>query len=301
DWDGPPDAMGDSVPLRLAGALHALVRRGRVPDLAKLYPPHALPDVETLTEAALTAIAYADAEIVEWLSLPPQTNEVGRSGALYPGLMAIAAETGLPVQLFEIGASAGLNLMLDRYAYKFGDRAAGDVTSPVTLRPNFSGSLPAYTEPRITSKRGCDRQPIDVSEAIHRERLLAYIWPDQPERIARAEAAIALWRAHGPKIERRDAADWCEDIFAKPGDPGNTRVLFHSIAFQYFPDQAKARIATAMETAGRAATNDMPLAWLTFEQRDDAGPHLTLRTWPGDRFRVLARADAHVRKLQWFG
>ncbi|MBP0650232.1 DUF2332 family protein, partial [Mycobacterium tuberculosis] len=111
DWPGArPDAGGDSVPLRLAGALNGLVRAGRLPALARLYPPTALPDPETFSAALLAAIREADADLLPWLESAPQTNEVGRSVQIFAGLSVLAAETGLTLALYELGASAGLNL-----------------------------------------------------------------------------------------------------------------------------------------------------------------------------------------------
>ena len=208
DWQGPPDARGDSVPLRLAGALHALVRRGRLPELAKLYPPNANPALADLTDAAMAALREADDEINEWLRHAPQTNEVARSGVLYPGLMVVAAKTKLPLALFEIGASAGLNLIPDKYRYHLGGATLGRRGSPVVLSPEWSGRLQAKAEPDIHSRLGCDKNPLDASNASHRERLIAYIWADQRDRISRVEAALALTRENPPAIEAADAADW---------------------------------------------------------------------------------------------
>lgn len=299
DWQGQSDARGDAVALRLAGAFHALVRRGRLPDLAALYPPHALPCAEALDAAVTAALFEADAEICDWLQFPPQTNEVARSAVLYPGLMVIAAETKLPLALHEIGASAGLNLIPDKYAYRLGEASLGAAESAVNLSPQWSGVVPSGLEPTIVSRRGCDRNPIDVSDGAQLERLISYVWPDQPERISRVEAAVKLFGDVETEIDAADAADWVEEMFEAPAMPGVVRVLFHSITYQYFPDGVQSRIATAMQAAGRRATPEAPLAWLAFEQHQNEGPRLTLRLWPDGEMRVLAVADAHVRAVRW--
>ena len=277
------------------------MRRGRLADLAEFYPPHPLPDTETLSAAARAALAEADDEICAWLQFPPQTNEVARSAVLYPGLMLIAAETKLPLALYEIGASAGLNLIPDKYAYRLGGRRLGDAGSPVVLSPLWSGARPGGIEPEIRSRRGCDRSPLEVSNPAHMERLISYVWPDQSERLSRVEAAGELVRQNAPELEQADAADWVERVIGEPAEAGLARVLFHSIAYQYFPDQTKARIAAQMDSAGGRATAAAPLAWLAFEQYESLGPRLTLRLWPGGGERVIAVADAHVREIEWRG
>jgi hypothetical protein len=85
DWSGRPDARGDSVPLRLAGGLHALVRRGSARRLAALYPPNPPPEAETLGTALAEAIADAEADRLAWLDRAPQTNEPMRSAPLMAG------------------------------------------------------------------------------------------------------------------------------------------------------------------------------------------------------------------------
>jgi len=299
-WQGPPDALGDAVALRLAGALHALVRRNVCAALTNLYPPNQLPDMETLTKAALKAIRDWDVDIAQWLEHPPQTNEVARSAILYPGLMQIAGETGFPLSLYEIGCSAGLNLIPDRYLYRLGGIRVGQTDSSVVLAPDWSGPDPSGTGPDIVNRRGCDRNVLDVTDAAHRERIISYVWPDQADRINRVSAALELARVDPPCIDQADAADWIEDVIKDDAAPGIARVIFHSIAYQYFPDQAQRRITARIESAGDRATADTPLAWLSFEQFEDQGPRLTLRLWPNGGMRLLAKGDAHCRLIRWF-
>jgi hypothetical protein len=167
--------------------------------------------------------------------------------------------------------------------------------------PDWSGPPPGAAEPIIAHRLGCDRNPLDVHNRLHRERLIAYIWPDQQERLDRTAAAIDLARAASPQVESGDAADWVESTMGEAGEPGVVRVLFHSITYQYLSQVVKQRIASRMAAAGRQATRVAPLAWLAFEQREDKGPHLTLRIWPGGAERILATGDPHGRSVNWLG
>lgn len=300
-WDGQADALGDAVALRLAGGLNALVRCGRLPDLAAVYPPNELPDIDVLTRQAMAAIRGADDELCAFLEHPPQTNEVARSAVLYPGMCYIAEQTGLPLALFEVGASGGLNLFADRFAYRFGDAQRGDLSSAVVLSPAWSGAPPPAGAPQIIRRQGCDRNPLDITRADHRQRLLAYIWPDQTQRIARIKAALKIAGSSPPEMAKMDAADWVETRIAQTPEAGVVRVLFHSIAYQYFPAAVKQRITARMQAAGAMATKEAPLAWLSFEQDSDAGPRLRLRLWPDGALRELAIAGPHVHEIEWFG
>lgn len=301
-WNGQADALGDAVALRLAGALNALVQKGRLPELARIYPPNELPDQDVLTRAAMVAISEADDEICAWLDHPPQTNEVARSGVLYPGMCLVAQLTGLPLALYEVGASGGLNLFADRFSYQFGNEQRGDIASGVRLSPDWSGAEPPSVEPQIIRRMGCDRNPLDITRAEHRDRLIAYIWPDQAARIVRIKAALAIAQREPPEMVMMDAADWVEAQISETPEEGVTRVLFHSIAYQYFPEDVKQRIRARMEAAGALATKSAPLAWLSFEQDSDDGPRLTLRLWPQDGVvQQLAVAGPHVHSIEWLG
>ncbi len=298
DWQGDTGPAGASVPLRLAGALHALVRAGRSPDLAAHYPPNACPEPSTLMSELSRTLAAHHGWIATFLNNPPQTNEIGRSSLLYAGLITISHLTSLPLSLFEIGSSAGLNLAPERFRYTFGDYEGGDKASPVHLAPTWKGPAPVGAAPRIVARRGCDQAPLDHRNAEASERLMAYIWPDQPERLQRTESAIMMMAADPPQIDRADAADWVECHMAAIASPGTARVLMHSITMNYLPSAAQQRIRAAVIQAGESARLDTPLAWLSFEQER---PHaaLRLRLWPQGIDCLLATADPHGWSIDW--
>jgi hypothetical protein len=218
---------------------------------------------------------------------------------LYPGLMAVARLIGLPLALHEIGASAGLNLVLDRYAYALGGRSVGDPGSALRLGPAWEGPDPAGTPPVVATRRGCDVAPLDVTRAGDRRRLEAYVWADQDDRRARLAAALDIARADPPAVDRADAADWVERWIAPEPPAGVARVLMHSFAFQYLPDGARRRIAGHMAAAGARARPDAPLAWLAFRAARGARPApdasaLARRRWDPPRGRRPPRPEGDL-------
>ena len=212
----------------------------------------------------------------------------------------MAALTGLPIRLLEIGASAGLNLIFDRYRYRLGSGSWGDPGSPVVLAPAWEGGLPPLSAPlRVMERAACDRAPIDLEDPAQRLRLRAYVWADQTERLKRLEAAVALARRERHTVERADATRWVPDRLAVTAE-GCATVLYHSIMWAYVPVPDQARIGAAVAAAGRRATDAAPLAWLRFEPPGSASePELNLTTWPGERHRRLATATAHGQRVAW--
>ncbi len=298
DWPGQPDAGADNVTLRLCGGLHALVRSGAAPALAACYPPNPIPDEASLWTEVDSALHEFEGEILPWLDSAPQTNEVGRSAVLMAGLLAVADRFGQPVETLELGASAGLNLMLDCYGYDLGGRRAGNPDSPLCLAPEWKGSPPPDGLVTVAARAGVDLRPMDAVR--DGERLLAYVWPDQPARLRQLEAALAIARRSPPRVEQDDAADWLEAKLALPPEPGRSRVVLHSIAFQYFPPETQQRVAAAIEAAGAGASETAPLTWLRFEfLAADGKTSLRLRTWPGDEDRLLAWAHPHGKWVRW--
>lgn len=298
-WAGDP--VADALPLRMAAALHALALTEAAPRLVACYPPHAV-TMEQLRSIVTSVVEEHRTTIRTFLSSAPQTNEVGRSGVLAGGFLQIAEETGLPLRLLEIGASAGLNIIWDRYHYQFGAAAWGDPRSAVRIAPGWEGPPPpVYAPVRVIERLACDISPIDLDDAAQRLRLRAYVWPDQRERLSRLERAIGLARAHGPRAERADAAEWVRGKIRQPTKASAT-VLYHSIMWQYLPAESQADIRASLGRAGDWATSAAPLAWLRFEPlRPESPPELRLTLWPGAREVCLAVAHPHGSSVRWSG
>jgi hypothetical protein len=296
-WPGDP--VADALALRMAGALHALALTEQAPALIPCYPPSAV-TIEQLRPVILNAVGEHQTAIRAFLSSAPQTNEVGRSGVLVGGFLQIAKETGLPLRLLEIGASAGLNAIWDRYYYRFGAVGWGDPQSAVRIAPSWEGPSPPIEAPaRVIERLACDIAPVDLQDPAQRLRLRAYVWADQRERLSRLESAIDLARAHGPKVERADAADWVRAKLREP-TAGSATVLYHSIMWQYMSSETRASIRASLKDAGGRATSAAPLAWLRFEPHDSASlPDLRMTLWPGAREVRLAVAHPHGSSVTW--
>lgn len=288
-WPGDPGPAGDALPLRLAGGLHALILTGQDSDLAAAYAAgDPLP-------AARAAMDRHIPHLMRWLDHPPQTNEVRRSAPLIAAAHLLTARFGLPLALSELGASAGLNLLWDRCTLTLPGATLG--TGPIPLSPDWDGPLPPATPFTITDRAGCDLNPLDP--ATDRLRLLAYLWPDQPDRLARTETALDEAARLRPALTRAEAADWLDTRLATPR-PGTTHVVFHTVAAQYFPETTRARIAARLARAGAAATPQAPLVHLSLETDGKPdGAALTLTTWPDGQTEQLGRACFHGRWVTW--
>lgn len=307
DWPGDPRANADALPLRLCGALHALARAGAVDAVQAGWPPNATPDQDALWSAIDEALNASEAFILDWLDSPPQTNEVGRSGPLMAGLLVLADRFGLPFGLYELGSSAGLNLNLDRYGFDLAGVTAGNPGSGVQLAPRWEGTPPPRAGVSVVRRQGVDLKPLDPSLPETAERLTAFVWADQRERLNRLEAALEIARRHPPQVAAGDAAAWLEQALSPTPAHGVCRVVMHTIAFQYFPPEGQERIRAHLASVGAAATPEAPLAWLQYEAAsapDAQGRRwagLSLTTWPGGRRQMLARGHPHGFALEWFG
>lgn len=297
DWPGDIGPRGAALPLRIAGGLHALVLMGRDADLAAVYPPHRVDDA-TLSAAVVPALHRHDGFLLDWVQIPPQTNEVRRSAGLIAAAHWLDARFCLPLHLSELGASAGLNLWFDRFRLDIEGQHWGPVGATVHLSPDWRGPLPPHANPLVAERRGVDLNPLRADVAADHLRLIAYLWPDQPERIARTRAAMDLPPA---PVDKADAIDWLEQRLAAPW-PRRLHLIYHTIAWQYFPPETQARGRALIEAAGTVARPDAPLAWLSMEaDADPNGAALRLRLWPGDWTFALGRAGFHGQWVEWAG
>lgn len=298
DWQGDVTPGGHSVPLRIAGSLHALVLDGADGPLQAAYPPNAVSE-DALWDAIEGAFRRHEARLMTWLDSPPQTNEVRRAAAMLTVAAMLRARFDLPLVVSELGASAGLNLLFDRFTMEVAGQRYGAAQSDVVLTPDWDGPLPPHKPVEIIDRAGIDLRPIDPGRAEDALRLLAYLWPDQPDRLVRTRAALALAEA---APDAGDAAGWLETRLQTP-HPGAVHLVYHTIAWQYFPPETQARAAKALAVAGARATKTAPLARMSMEGDGTPGSAaLTLQVWDGTAQSgvelAIGRIDYHGRFLK---
>jgi hypothetical protein len=295
-----------SVPaLRLMAALHYLVLRGEAPALARFYPSAGGSEPPEGSWPAAEAVLGEHLEQIRArLGRGVQTNEPGRSAALYGGLLWVSERYRTPLRLLEIGASAGLNLLAERFEYRVRGERLGTAGSAVRFEEPWTGApvrdaTAAAGRLELSETLGCDPEPIRVREVGARELLMSYIWPDERERLARLDAALGIARAAPPAIERARASRWLQRVLDV--ESADTAVVFQSVMWQYLSAAEQQGITNAIERA--AARPGRPgLVWLTFEPGEHALERfeLSARAWPGGERIRLALGRDHGPPVEWF-
>ena len=300
NWQGL--SLADAMPLRIAGGLHWLYLSGEDRRLEPVYGG-LLTDQGAIDAIVADMAVKFDARLMPWLDGPPQTNEAGRSASVMAGLLWLSGRLGPRFELNEIGASAGVNTMMGRYFYDLGGTTAGPSLSRMRIAPEWRGSPPPANPVEIVAARGCDRAPVDLTDPDQALKLKAYVWAEAAERMARIDTAIAMAERAAPELERMDAVDAVRDMLARPQEAGVTRVLFHTIVWQYLPEASQDAITAMMEDAGHAASAERPLAWVSLETNRATFAHeLRVRYWPGGEQAVhLANAHPHGAWVEWLG
>jgi hypothetical protein len=238
-----------------------------------------------------------------------QTNEVGRSAALMPCLAVVGQLARQPLAIIEVGASAGLNLLFDRYRYVY---AEGDVVGPaeaeVVVRPHIEGSqVPEVAMPEVAWRRGLDRRPLDVTDDEAVRWLRACIWPEQEARRELLARAVVMARRDPPTLVAGDAVESLPALVrAAPGDAA--LCIVHTAVLPYLPDYRRF-MALLTELA-----DERPLWWVPGEaeglipqlQAPSTGPGLLAFLFglvplglPDHQPRVLARTGSHGTWLEW--
>ena len=184
-----------------------------------------------------------------------QTNEVGRCAVLLPAL------PGGPLALIEVGASAGLCLLLDRFCYQYGSTTIGVASSPVRLRCTLTGLAPLpATLPQIVWRCGLDVHPVDVRDEDAVRWLRACIWSDQPARRRRLDGAIDVARVDPPSVRAGDLVDDLPALLAEVPQEVQL-VVFHSAVLGYVHPERRQAFGDAL----RAASKRRDVVWISNE------------------------------------
>jgi len=292
--------------LRLLGGLHRMVLSGDAPAVAAHFPStEGDGDARAAMVGMRELFTEPPAAVLDAMTRPPQTNEVGRSVALASGMLVVAQELGLPLRLREMGSSAALNSRLDAYRYEQDGTGWGRPDSPVRFVDLWSGGAPPFSAGMtIVDRRGCDRDPIDATSGAGALTLLSYVWPEPQERFTRAREAIAMAGELPVVIDRADVLDWLPEQLREP-HPGLALVVFHSVFWQYLPAETQGALRQHLRRAGAAATADAPLAWLRLEPNVDnyVPAELRLTVWNGQTTepheRLLGTTGFHGGPITW--
>jgi hypothetical protein len=275
------------VPIRLLGGLHYLA-------LAEGIDPWTSPHDALVEHGDWLRRFVAEREV--------QTNEVGRCFALLPAFLELARMSGRRLDLLELGPSAGLNLLVDRYGYRYRHGAWGPADALLVLTGDEHRPVPAEllsTELVIGRRRGVDLNPVDLTTDEGVRLLTSFVWADQWHRLERLRRAIEVARAERPELVRGDYVELLPALLAER-DRDALTVVFQTASTQYLERERYERVRAAL----RDAAEDAPLGWVSTQRFDEeaetgAGYPLEVALWPTLDARVVARMGYHGEWLDY--
>ncbi len=296
---------GQPVPNLLFGIVHYLLLQGARHPLAWYYPSlsgSAPPDDDAYS--LFRSFCFAERSTIQQLmeKRRVQTNEVQRCACLLPAFDWISLRSnGLPLTCIEVGASAGLNLLWDRYGYDYGEnRRYGDLASPVQFRCALLGpQTPPFLAdiPRVASRVGIDLTPINVRDASDALWLRALVWPEQQARAALLKRAIELAQAAPPTLLTGDALERLPGLLDQT-PPDTALTVWHSFTWNQLAPQTRERFRVLLASTSRHRDiYELGLEW----PRGEPNPSLDVVVFSGEKHRDyhLAICQQHGAWLEW--
>lgn len=287
----------------LAGAEHALRRYyGHL-----LKPGEALEPVGPSAFAAFRDFVARHRAVIDPLiaTRVTNTNEVRRSVFLRAGYAVIAAETGKPLNIIELGPSAGLNLNWDRYACAYrlpgGETLHGGPASGLALDCEVRGEgVPPVPEapPVVAARIGLELNPVDLASEADRRWLVALLWPGQPDRIARMQGALAIAADHPPPIRAGDALALLPSLLAA-ADPAHATVIVHSLVTYQWTEAMRAALDEGLLSVSRRSAVYRLSAEFRIESEWDYPLRLDVYDGGAQESRILAGVHHHGAWIDW--
>lgn len=222
-----------------------------------------------------------------------QTNEPARCALLLPMLCRLPQ----PLALLEVGAAAGLCLLVDRYGYDYGGHRVGD--GRVVFECQAHGEVPLPTQlPEVVWRAGIDLAPIDVYDREAVRWLEALVWPEQHERLARLRAAIEIAREHPPRVIEGDLLSELHAV-ASEAPKGATLVVFHTAVLAYLSRTERERFRSDVSATGACWISNEGAGVVPGLELPSVTPVSPSYFVLADGAKPLAFCDGHGRWLQW--
>ena len=297
--------LSQQVSNLLFGAVHFLLLSGITTPLADYYPslsPNPRPRNEAYQYFRIFCLEHADRIRKLVTTQRVQTNEVGRCTGLLPAFGIVAKRSGnRPLALVEIGPSAGLHMLWDKYGYDYGEAGyAGNRESPVQLlcipQDSIHPPLPD-TPPSVAYRIGIDLAPIDICDETAIRWLRALIWPEHNDRARLLEQAVQIARLDPPSIIAGNAADLLPQILSTI--PAETVLcVYHSYTLNQCPTPVREKILDRLlKFAQERDFFRVSLEWYSGQHQ----PHLDLFSYQGGIMtgELLAYCESHGRTIEW--
>jgi len=298
NWPSNPEE--DALALRACSAFHLLSLKGTCQALSKCFPPNK-PTQAELMDGVGKAMHDHDQFIADRLIAAPQTNEINRCAILIAALAKISKATSLPLDVIELGASAGLNLLFDAFSYEFGGGRVGSADPVLAIAPDVCGDQPDLAEIiNVRDVSGCDLNPIDVTTDEGAYAIMSYVWPDQSVRLNRLQSALNIARKVQPNVSQESAEAFLKRKLADRRE-GACLVVFSSIFWQFASAQVRSSIQESLATYGGRASTKNPIVWVQIEGRgkDSALVDSKIKYWPMEETFMLAESDFHANWVRF--
>jgi hypothetical protein len=291
----------------LFGAVHYLLLRGADHPLRRFYPNlnnGISAEGDPVPHFVDFIAAYRDQLVPLIVGKITNTNEVGRSALLHAAFRAVAKDAGEPLNLIEIGPSAGLNLIWDRYGvrYRRGDETFElPVPNPalvIDCELHGDNNPPLGPTPRIGHRMGLELNPVNLDDPDQRDWLRALVWPDTHGRFERLEAALKAYASERPEIRAGSALDLLPDALrAMPEE--QPVCVYHSYVIYQFSEEMREALQSILTLAGLRR----PVWRIGIEGRLDGSNAIGMtRYHDGVRdSQTLALCHPHGRWIEWLG
>ncbi|MBG9544321.1 hypothetical protein ABE29_16460 [Cytobacillus firmus] len=291
---------GQPVPNLFFGAIHYLLLKGKEHELKEFYPSL----VENPGNPQESFESFKDfcrlnsqeiKEIVK--SKIVQTNEVRRCAYLFPVFAYIFQKIEKPLAMIEIGTSAGLQLLWDKYSYSYGTgETYGNRNANVHLTSEIKGGhVPIFPEemPPVASRMGVD---LYINDLKNREDFLwlnSLIWPEHEERRTLFEKAAQSVKENPICLIEGDGVELLPGLI-KDIPEEHSICVFHTHVANQMPAEVKKDLLAKIKASGR-----MRDIFHIYNNIQDRNLHLDYYLGSKEFKKPVGQTEGHGKWFTW--